>query len=92
MGLRPHTHVTFSCVFVLFQVMSWLFSIPLRTVNNTKMQENVSLCTGPNFGHKYSRHLIVLGHECSRHFIVLGHKYGRHFIILGHKYGCCDVR
>ena len=39
---------TFSCVFVLFQVMSWLFSIPLRTVNNTKTQENVSVCTGPN--------------------------------------------
>ena len=36
-----HTE-TFSCVFVLFQVMSWLFSIPLRTVNNTKTQENVS--------------------------------------------------
>ena len=30
-----HTE-TFSCVFVLFQVISWLFSIPLRTVNNTK--------------------------------------------------------
>ena len=41
-----HTE-TFSCVFVLFQVMSWLFSIPLRTVNNTKTQENVSVCTGP---------------------------------------------
>ena len=25
--------------------MSWLFSIPLRTVNNTKTQENVSVCT-----------------------------------------------
>ena len=34
----------FSCVFVLFQVMSWLFSIPLRTANNTKTQENVSVC------------------------------------------------
>ena len=32
---------------ILFQVMSWLFSIPLRTVNNTKTQENVSVCTGP---------------------------------------------
>ena len=41
-----HTE-TFSCVFVLFQVMSWLFSIPLRTVNNTKTQENISVCTGP---------------------------------------------
>ena len=41
-----HTE-TFSCVFVLFQVMSWLFSIPLRTVNNTKTHENVSVCTGP---------------------------------------------
>ena len=40
-----HTE-TFSCVFVLFQVMSWLFSIPLRTVNNTKTQENVSVCMG----------------------------------------------
>ena len=38
---------TLSCVFVLFQVMSWLFSISLRTVNNTKTQENVSVCTGP---------------------------------------------
>ena len=27
---------TFPSVFVLFQVMSWLFSIPLRTVNNHK--------------------------------------------------------
>ena len=27
--------------------MSWLFSIPLRTVNNTKTQENVSVCIGP---------------------------------------------
>ena len=25
--------------------MSWLFSIPLRTVNNTTTQENVSVCT-----------------------------------------------
>ena len=38
---------TFSSVFVLFQVMSWLFSIPLRTVNNTKTQGKVSVCTGP---------------------------------------------
>ena len=38
---------TFSCVFVMFQVMRWLFSIPLRTVNNTKAQENVSVSTGP---------------------------------------------
>ena len=38
---------TFPCIFVLFQVMSWLFSIPLRTVNNTETQENVSACTGP---------------------------------------------
>ena len=46
--LRPPIHTeTFSCVFVLFQVMSWLFSIPLRTVNNTKTQENVSVCTRP---------------------------------------------
>ena len=36
---------TFSCFFVLFQVMSWLFSIPLRTVNNTKTQGDVSVCT-----------------------------------------------
>ena len=44
-----HVHTeTFSGVFVLFQVMSWLFSIPLRTVNNTKTQENVSVCTGPD--------------------------------------------
>ena len=43
-----HTE-TFSCVFVLFQVMSWLFSIPLRTVNSTKTQENVSVCMGPKF-------------------------------------------
>ena len=34
--LFPVHTVTFSCVFVLFHVMSWLFSIPLRTVNNTK--------------------------------------------------------
>ena len=27
------------------QVMSWLFAIPLRTVNNTKTQENISVCT-----------------------------------------------
>ena len=27
--------------------MKWLFSIPLKTVNNAKTQENVSLCTGP---------------------------------------------
>ena len=39
----------FSCVFVLFLVMSGLFSIPLRTVNNTKTQENVSVRTGPIF-------------------------------------------
>ena len=38
----------FSCVFVLFQVMSRLFSIPLITVNNTKTQENVSVSTGPD--------------------------------------------
>ena len=31
------------CVFVLFQVKSWLFSIPLRTVSNTKTQENLSV-------------------------------------------------
>ena len=43
-----HTE-TFSCVFVLFQAMSWLFSIPLRTVNNPKTQENVSVCTGRMF-------------------------------------------
>ena len=36
-----HTE-TFSCFFVLFRVTSWLFSIPLRTVNNTKTQGNVS--------------------------------------------------
>ena len=34
-------------LFVLFQVTSWLFSIPLRTINNTKTHENVSVCTGP---------------------------------------------
>ena len=34
----------FSCVFVLFQVMSWLFWI---TFENTKTQENVSMCMGP---------------------------------------------
>ena len=37
-----HTE-TFSCVFVLFEVMSWLFSIPSRTINNTKTQGNVSV-------------------------------------------------
>ena len=46
--IHPHVHTeTFSCVFVLFQVMSWLFSIRLRTVNNTKTQENISVCMGP---------------------------------------------
>ena len=33
----------------MFQVMSSLFSIPLGTVNNTKTQENVSVCTGPKY-------------------------------------------
>ena len=46
--IRPVHTETFSFVFVLFQVMSWLFSIPLRTVNNTKTQESGSVCTGPN--------------------------------------------
>ena len=45
--LGPVHAETFSCVFVLFQVMSWLFSIPLKTVNNTKTQKNVFVCTGP---------------------------------------------
>ena len=45
---RPRTHGNVFLRFcILFQVMSWLFSIPLRTVNNTKTQENVSVCTGP---------------------------------------------
>ena len=34
-ALGPVHTETFSCGFVLFQVMSWFFSIPLRTVNNT---------------------------------------------------------
>ena len=52
-----HTEM-FSCVFVLFQVMSWLFSIPLRTVNNTKTQENISVCTGTE-AHERMNQIIV---------------------------------
>ena len=45
--LGPVHTETFSCVFLMFQVMCWLLLIPLRTVNNTKTQENVSVCTWP---------------------------------------------
>ena len=30
-----------------------MFSIPLRTVNNTKTQENASVCTGPKLLNPY---------------------------------------
>ena len=53
-----HTE-TFSCVFVLFQVMSWLFSIPLRTVNNTKTQGNVSVCMGLKVRLPFSINLLL---------------------------------
>ena len=62
-GNQSHVHMeTFSCVFELFQVMRWLFLIPLRTVNNTKTQENVSVCTGP-------KTLIILRTEINPFFL-----------------------
>ena len=42
-----HTE-TFSCVFVLFTVLKGIENNQLITWNNTKTQENVSVCTGPN--------------------------------------------
>ena len=73
-----HTE-TFSCVFVLFQVMSWLFSIPLRTVNNTKTQENVSVCTGPFFFYIFHRILPVDNYFIDFHrFILLADKTNAH--------------
>ena len=49
MGTRaPYTRKRLPAFLYCFNyIMSWLFSIPLRTVNNTKTQENVSVCTGP---------------------------------------------
>ena len=41
-----HTE-TFSCVFVLFTVLKGIENNQLITWNNTKTQENVSVCTGP---------------------------------------------
>ena len=58
-ALGPVHTETFSCVFVLFQVMGWLFSIPLRTVNKTKTQENVSVCTGPQVSSIFLKILAV---------------------------------
>ena len=62
--LRLRTHGNFSCVFVLFQVMSLLFSIPLRTVNNTKTQENFSLCTGSQA--PVTLHIIMIRYQKNR--------------------------
>ena len=41
-----HTE-TFSCDFVLFTVLKGIENNQLITWNNTKTQENVSVCTGP---------------------------------------------
>ena len=41
-----HTE-TFSCVFELFTVLKGIENNQLVTWNNIKMQENVSVCTGP---------------------------------------------
>ena len=41
-----HTE-TLSCVFVLFTVLKGIENNQLITWNNTKTQENVSVCTGP---------------------------------------------
>ena len=41
-----HTE-TFSCIFVLFTVLKGIENTELITWNNTKTQENVSVCTGP---------------------------------------------
>ena len=48
--------------------MSWLFSIPLRTVNNTKTHENVSVCTAAQLivrrhGNVFLRFCIVSSNE-----------------------------
>ena len=40
-----HTE-TFSCVFVLFDVLKGIENNQLITSNNTKTQENISVCTG----------------------------------------------
>ena len=55
---RPRTHgnVFLRFCIVTFQVMSCrLFSIPLRTVNNIKTQENVSVCTAPEFTSEFNK-------------------------------------
>ena len=41
-----HTE-TFPCVFVLFTVLKGIENNQLITWNNTKTQENVSVCAGP---------------------------------------------
>ena len=66
---KVHTE-TFSFVFVLFQVMSWLFSITLRTVNNSKTKENVFVCTEPYspFDENVS---AGIGHACNICFAVV---------------------
>ena len=58
--LGPVHTETFSFVFVLFQVMSWLFSIPLRTVNNTRTQETFPSVRG----------LKLIPYICDNFFIV----------------------
>ena len=45
--LGPVQTETFSCVFVLFTVLKGIENNQLITWNNTKTQENVSVCTGP---------------------------------------------
>ena len=45
-----HTE-TFSCVFLLFTVLKGIENNQLITLNNTKTQENVSVCTGPIYRH-----------------------------------------
>ena len=44
-----HVHMeTFSCVFVLFTVLKGIENNQLITWNNTKTQENVSVCNRPS--------------------------------------------
>ena len=45
--LGPVHVETFPCVFVLFTVLKGIENNQLITWNNTKTQENVSVCTGP---------------------------------------------
>ena len=45
--LGPVHTETFSCVFVLFTVLKGIENNQLITWNNTKTQENISVCTGP---------------------------------------------